>query len=149
MKLLSRFILVFLCLYKFSESVPCEDFLEFEGRGDLCDTNYAKKNYISCQFEVCPGEHAYIEGIRGGDSSSYDLFVRLYSASGESLQVASSNDGITELEFELPDLAPCESFEARLGCFGQSTTCSGYLNVSVEGKCVCYFFVPFIHTRPL
>lgn len=117
-------------------SFACSAVLDFSNQGMYCDTQSATKNYISCEFEACDGEVASISAASTGTDT---LLIRVYSADGEALQHSSRADEgppyDSFLGFEAPITGSgCRNYEARLGCYGDSTSCGGSLDISTDGK---------------
>ena len=116
-------------------SFPCSGSLDFSNEDMYCDTQSANKNYLSCAFEVCDGEVASINATSTGAD---DLLIRIYAAEGQSLQrsnryhLGESFNALVEFEAPISGLG-CTNYEARLGCYDDSTLCSGSLEITADG----------------
>ena len=98
---------------------------------DCGTTNSALKNYGSCSFDACGGDFVAIDML----SCVNDPYLRLYSSDGSLLAFNDvyNSSKCSYLEFVLPDGADCMSYEARLGCYGNSSDCEGRLSINISG----------------
>ena len=105
------------------------------------DTNFALTNYGSCHFSACGGDEVIITTRSTGNYSAScvgDTYLRLNDAAGDLLGYSDDavwHEKCSEIVFSLPNGYGCQTFESRVGCFGDKTLCEAQVMINVTGEC--------------